>query len=73
MARDACSITNGARGAIARAAGTVQTWAGVSTCNKRARVPIGRGVPYVYNSTRVIRAVVYGYYACIVTQVWSVL
>ena len=29
----------------------------------RARVPIGRGVAYVYSSTRVVRAVFYGYYA----------
>ena len=51
---------------------TVYTWAGVLTCRERARVPIGRGVAYVYSSIRVVRSVVYGYYACTVAHVWSV-
>ena len=54
------------------AAGTVYTWAGKPTCRERARVPIGRCVAYVYSSTRVARAVVYGYYARTVAHVWSV-
>ena len=41
-------------------------------CKERARVPIGRCVAYVYSSTRVVRAVVYGYYACTVAHVLSV-
>ena len=44
----------------------------VPTCRGRARVPSGRGVAYVYSSTRVVHAVVYGYYACTVAHVWSV-
>ena len=35
----------------------------MSTWGERARVPIGRDVVYVYNSTRVIRAVARSYYA----------
>ena len=54
------------------AVGTVYTWAGVPTWRERARVPIGRGVAYVYSITRVVHAVVYGYYACTVAHVWSV-
>ena len=59
----------GAREVMHPAAGTVYSWAVVPTCRERARVPIGCGVAYVCNSTRVIRAVVYGYYACTVAQV----
>ena len=54
------------------AVGTVYTWAGVPTCRERARVRIGRGVAHVYSSTRVVRAVVYEYYARTVAHVWSV-
>ena len=37
-----------------------------------ARVPIGRDVVYVYNSTRVARGVDRSYYACTVTHTCSV-
>ena len=66
-----CSIMTVAREFMNPAASTVYTWAGVPTCRKRARVPIGRCVAYVYSSTRVVRAVVYGYYACTVAHVSS--
>ena len=57
--------------AINLATGTVYTWAGVPTCRERARVPTGCCVAYVYSSTRVVRAVVYGYYACTVAHTCS--
>ena len=33
---------------------------------------IGRGMAYLYSSTRVVRVVAYGYYACKVVHLWSV-
>ena len=33
-------------------------------CKECTRVQIGRGVAYVYSTTRVVRALIYGYYAC---------
>ena len=50
---------------------TVHTWASVSTCRKRARVLTGRGVAYVYSSTRVVRAVVCKHHACTVLHTCS--
>ena len=44
----------------------------VPTCGERACVPIGRGVMYVYSSTRVVCAVSCGYYACTVMHTCSV-
>ena len=69
LRRGVCSITTGARGVINLAAGTVYTWAGVPTCRERARVLIGRGVAYVYSSTRDVPAAVDGYYVCKVSHV----
>ena len=46
-------------------------WAGVPTCREHARLPIDRCVAYVYNSTRVVRVVVFGYYACTVVHTCS--
>lgn len=42
------------------------------TCGERLRVPIGRDVVYVYNSTHVVRAVGRSYYACTVAHSCSV-
>ena len=41
-------------------------------CRERARVPPGRGVAYVYNSTRVVRGIVYTCYVCALAHVSSV-
>ena len=51
---------------------TGHTWAGMPTCRERARVPTGRGVPYVYISARVVRAVVYACYVWALAHVSSV-
>ena len=47
------------------------TWAGVPTGREGARVPIGRGVAYVYSSTRVVRAVICKHHAFTVVHTCS--
>lgn len=64
----ACSITTDACGGYESGG----RWAGVPTCRNKTHIPIGCGVTYVYRSTRVFCAIVYGYYACTVAHVWSV-